>query len=223
MVTLNLTATTAEQTKIKNYLEINASEVLADKINNGVKIEKDGVTLLNKKSLEGFMSYAFSEAQKLVEKGAKAACIEGDVVFGWAIHFWEEDSIEGTLYHDDGTEYKPKPIVKPKPATVSTYTPPSPRLKQEITFFDIMDEAANEMIEAEQEEADEDWQDGDAEPDEGVEIMPVNQTEPQGLIRVSESEYVDEDGIVYDANEITTNSIPKVLKDIFGNEVVYEA
>ena len=94
MISLNLTASGAEQNLIKDYLEQNASETLADKINNGVLIEKDGKKLLNVKTLTGFMAYAADEARKLAEKGAKCACIEDTVVFGWAIHYFEEESIE---------------------------------------------------------------------------------------------------------------------------------
>lgn len=114
MISLNLTASGTEQTLIKDYLEQNASEVLAEKINNGVWIEKDGIKLLNKKSLDGFMAYAEAEARALAEKGARCACVEDKVVFGWAIHYFEEDSIEGVLYLEDGTEYKPTPKSTPK-------------------------------------------------------------------------------------------------------------
>ena len=55
------------------------------------------------------MKYACEEARKLAEKGANCACVEDSVVFGWAIHYFEEDSIEGTLYTIDGEEYKPAP------------------------------------------------------------------------------------------------------------------
>ena len=58
MIKLNLVASCEEHELIKKYLEENASEILADKINNGVKIVKDGVTLINKKTLEGFMNFA---------------------------------------------------------------------------------------------------------------------------------------------------------------------
>ena len=113
MTNLNLEAKNSAEQRIKDYLEQNASEVLTDKINNGVLIEKDGKTLRNKKTLGGFMSYATEEARKMVESGARSACIESSVVFGWAIHYFEEDSIEGTLYNEDGTEYaKPKPAPK---------------------------------------------------------------------------------------------------------------
>ena len=67
------------------------------------------------------MKYATDEARKQAEKGASSACIEDSVVFGWAVHYFEEDSIEGTLYNEDGTEYK-KPI--PKKAKKTTKTTP---------------------------------------------------------------------------------------------------
>ena len=121
MKELNLVANTPPQQRIKEYLEQNASDILADKINNGVKVEKYGKTLISKKTLDGFMKYATEEARKLAEKGANYACIEDSVVFGWAIHYFEEDSIEETLYNEDGTEYS-----KPKPAPKKTKETPKP-------------------------------------------------------------------------------------------------
>ncbi len=114
MEVLNLKATTPEQERVKEYLQQNVSDILAEKINNGVRIEKDGKTLINKKDLDGFMKYAYEEARKLA-KGANCACVSDDIVFGWAVHYFEEDSIEGTLYNEDGTVYsKPAPAPKPK-------------------------------------------------------------------------------------------------------------
>ena len=69
---LNLQAKTKEQQRIKAYLEENASEILAEKINNGVRIQKDGKMLLNKKTLDGFMKFACDKAKKQAEKGAPA-------------------------------------------------------------------------------------------------------------------------------------------------------
>lgn len=125
MERLNLTANTPEQQRVKEYLEQNASDVLADKINNGVKTEKDGKTLINKKDLGGFMKYAYEKARKL-EKGANFACISADIVFGWANHYFEEDSIEGTLYTEDGEVYK-----KPSYAKSATNTVPKEKPKKE--------------------------------------------------------------------------------------------
>ena len=49
MPVLNLKANTPTQQLVKDYLEKSASATLADKINHGVKIQKDGKTVLNKK------------------------------------------------------------------------------------------------------------------------------------------------------------------------------
>ena len=143
MPKLNLEAKNETQKIIKDYLEKNVSDILADKINNGVRIQKDGKTLINRKTLAGCLDFALKEAQKLTEKGARAACIQDSVVFGWAIHFFEEDSIEGTLYNEDGTEYKPpKPVTPSKPVTI--YTTPKPQPKPQMSLFELMDNNANE-------------------------------------------------------------------------------
>ena len=81
MITLNLTAKGTEQELIKKYLEENASETLADKINNGILIEKDDKTLINKKTLDGFMKYATDEAKKLAEKGALQVLVSEATLF----------------------------------------------------------------------------------------------------------------------------------------------
>ena len=139
MIKLNLTPQNKQEELILTYLQNNASETLADKINNGTPFEKDGNPLLNKKTLSGFMKYACDEARKLAEKGANSACVDDVTVYGWAIHFFEEDSIEGTLYTIDGEEYKPAPkkVATTKPATVKPQ-PPKPQNLQ-FSIFDKID------------------------------------------------------------------------------------
>lgn len=154
---LNLQATTKEEQKVKAYLEANASEVLAEKINSGVRIQKDGKTLINKKTLAGFMRYACGEAKKQAEKGASSACIDDDTVYGCSVHYFEEDSIEGTLYNEDGTEYKaPMPKVTAKAPAVK-YTPPKP--KPQMSMFDLLDAKPEEPVaeEPDDEPTDEDY------------------------------------------------------------------
>ena len=142
---LNLEAKTKEQQRIKAYLEENASDILAGKINNGVLIKKDGKILLNRKTLDGFMSFATEEARTQAEKGARYAMVEDDVVFGWAVHYFEEDSIEGTLYNDDSSEYKePSKATKSKPVSA-----PSKPKQAQISLFD---EPEKTDIESPQEE-----------------------------------------------------------------------
>lgn len=128
MKQLNLIAKNTTEQRIKEYLQQNASDLLAEKINNGVQIVKDGKTLISKKTLDGFMSYATEEARKIAEKGSRCACIEDRVVFGWAIHYFQEDSIIGTLYNEDGTECKttPKQKTTPKTPTKTAEKPTTP-------------------------------------------------------------------------------------------------
>ena len=154
---LNLQATTKEEQKVKAYLEANASEVLAEKINGGVRIQKDGKMLLNKKTLTGFLKYACAEAKKQAEKGASSACIDDDTVYGWAVHYFEEDSIEGTLYNEGGTEYK-APMPKTKPAPTKP-TPPMPKPKPQLSIFDMV--SANKPADEENEEPDDEPTDED--------------------------------------------------------------
>lgn len=164
MVKLNLTASNKQEELILAYLQENASETLADKINNGTPFEKDGKPLINKKTLSGFMKYACDEAKKLAEKGASSACVDDATVYGLAIHYFEEESIEGTLYTIDGEEYKPV-VVKPKTTQKSTYTPISTAKTKpqnlQFSIFDRLDETdvkdtANDTLTAESDTNDDD-------------------------------------------------------------------
>lgn len=137
MIELNLITNNEAEKLIKEYLQNNVSETLAEKINNGVAITKDNKTLINKKDLKGFMNYANQEAKKLAEKGANYACIEHTTVFGWAIHYFEEDSIEGTLYNEDGTEYKAV-IKTSKPSPAPKVVKPKQEENKQATLFDLM-------------------------------------------------------------------------------------
>lgn len=145
MAQLKLTANTPSEQRILEYLQNNASETLAEKINNGTPFEKDGKPLTNKKSLSGFMKYACDEARKLAAKGETAACVEDSVVYGWAIHYFEEDSIEGTLYTLDGSEYIPEKksahvsgqTAKTSVASATTPAVSTPQNKQE-SLFDML-------------------------------------------------------------------------------------
>ncbi len=132
MKKLNLSANTPTEQKILDYLRQNASETLIDKINNGTPFEKDGKSLVNKKTLSGFMKYAAEEARKTSEKDAACACIDDSVVYGWAIHYFEENSIEGTLFNPDGTEYIPAV----KKSVVASVTP-NPKNNQP-SLFDML-------------------------------------------------------------------------------------
>lgn len=142
MIALNLKAESAELQAIKEYLQENVNAFLADKINNGVYIQKDGKRLLNKKDLASFMKYACEEARKMSAKGATSACVKDDIVFGWAMHYFEENDIIGTLYNEDGSVYKPTPKKSsstvqrvPAPIVPTKIEAPKPR---QFNLFDMM-------------------------------------------------------------------------------------
>lgn len=173
---LNLQANGTAQEHVKAYLEANASPMLAEKINNGVRVQKDGKTLLNQKTLDGFMKFACEEAKKQSKKGAQSACIEDTVVYGWAIHYFEESEITETLYNEDGTPYKKQssPTVK---APTAKYEPPKSNPKPQISLFDFLGSSSdvpiqedipkNEPTEENYREADEDDSILNADPETG--------------------------------------------------------
>ena len=149
MKMLNLKTTNRQEEIIKQYLENNATDNLADKINNGVKVKKDGKELINRKTLEGFFKYATEEAQKLVAKGSRSAMVEENTVYGWAMHYFEEDKIIGTLYNEDGTEYKPvTTTTKPTTTTpTTTYVPPVKKPEPQMSLFDFLTPKAEDKNE----------------------------------------------------------------------------
>ena len=130
---INLEAKDESQKRILEYLENNASDILANKINNGVQVEKDGKQLLSKKDLDSFFNYANTEARKLAENKSYA-CIDDKTVYGWAIHYFEEDEIQGKLFNLDGTEFEPpKPIKKETQKVEVKEKPKQPSLFDFIT------------------------------------------------------------------------------------------
>lgn len=149
MTTLNLTANSADQKILLAHLTPLISEVLEEKINNGVKIIKDGKELLSRKTLDTFMEYLIDEIDKMKiakkYKRANVAGMEGTDIIKHAIHYFEEDSIEGKLFNADGTEYvKPKPAKKYSAVNVVPVasTPPAPKPKPQLSIFDLVSETA---------------------------------------------------------------------------------
>ena len=171
MRTLNLHAEGPEQERLKAYLEENASDALAEKINNGTPYEKDGKQLINKKDLPDFMVYATAQAKEMAKEkkktGAVAVCIDGEIIIGWLMHYFEEDDIEGVLYNLDGTPYKPAPTPVTKPTTKPTATiPTQPKPKSpQTSMFDMFDLSTDKKDEAEPEQEEPDTEDDTEEPD----------------------------------------------------------
>lgn len=175
---LNLTAQNKQEELVLKYLQDNASETLADKINNGTPFEKDGKPLLNKKTLAGFMKYACDEARKLAEKGANSTFIDDQTVYGWAIHYFEEESIEGTLYTIDGAEYKPT-VKRVESNMVKAKLEHKKQENVQFSFFDNLTE--QEVKEHETENSSVDTEENEViEQNENDEQTPVASNTPNG-------------------------------------------
>lgn len=128
-MTLNLTAKGDNEKIILQYLENNVSDVLAEKINSGTK------------TLADCWKFITECARKQAKDGC--ACIRDDVVFGWAIHFFEEDSIKPEppkkeyinqkMPNGDTVRVEAKKKEKPEPVEEK-----SELEKAQITLFDLM-------------------------------------------------------------------------------------
>ena len=98
------------------------------------------------------MNYARDEAKKLADTGKNYACVEDSTVYGWAIHYFEESSIEGTLYNKDGTLYKPPAKEKPKTETKAIQkTEPSKPQNSQGSFFEMFNNTPVNEIKEEKE------------------------------------------------------------------------
>ncbi len=85
MAKLNLKANGSNEKIVLDYLTNSASDNLVERINSGAK------------TLSQCWNYIMSEAKKQAVNGC--ACIEDSTVFGWAVHFFEEDEIEGAKFN----------------------------------------------------------------------------------------------------------------------------
>ena len=192
MSKLNLATKNEEQERIKAYLEENASETLITKINNGIEIVKDNKLVVNKKDLDGFMNFAYEEASKLNTNKNRVLAISKDTVFGWAIHYFEEGSIEGTLYNLDGTEYKSIVKKEEKPKVEIKKEPEKPKNTQG-SFFDFTDieEQKQEPFKPIQEEIIE-YEDPDELFDNTTEKVPVKRINENTIIDLKTGEVIIE-------------------------------
>ena len=128
---INLKAKGENQKLVLAYLEENASDVLVEKINSG------------KKTMDDCWNFIMKCAEKELNK--KNGAIRDDVVFGWAVHFFEEDSIK------EGEKIKaPAETVKATPTGMKKVQPEPKKEKKEpkkeeavqlegqITLFDFI-------------------------------------------------------------------------------------
>lgn len=122
---LNLTASNRNEELVLEHLKNTVTEFLAEKINNG------------KKTLSGCWNFIVGEAKKKAVQGC--AAIEDKEVFGWAVHYFEEDSIEeckSAPAVKTATTAKPKAEKKPIPV-VETKAPAKKQTQEQMSIFDM--------------------------------------------------------------------------------------
>ena len=120
-----LKANSKETEIILDYLEENASDVLAQKIHDG------------NKTMDDCWKFIY-ECAKKAAAGKNCYGCEGQEVFGWAIHFFEEDSIKANDI------VKNKPVKTEKPKEVKKAAEPKKQLEEkkedlpgQMTIFDF--------------------------------------------------------------------------------------
>lgn len=121
---LDLTAKTPNEKIILDYLKNNISDVLAEKINAG------------KKTLQGCWNFIVGEAKKKAISGC--ACIEDKEVFGWAVHYFQEDSIAECKSAPAAKAVTTKAEKKPEKVEKVEAKPKSKKADDgQISFFDM--------------------------------------------------------------------------------------
>ena len=110
MAKVNLKAGTDKEKLLLEYLTKNASDDLVNRINNGTK------------TLAQCWNFIVNEARKQAK--GNCACVEDSTVYGWAMHFFEEDGINGEDFNKarqgvavkeaEASETKPEPKPKKK-------------------------------------------------------------------------------------------------------------
>lgn len=103
---IRLEAKNATEKKVLEYLQNNASEALAGKINGG------------KRTLADAVKYAAGEALKQAGGGG-CAFVDDDTVYGWIVHFFEENGTEETK----GTKVEKKEKKEAKPEAAAEDEP----------------------------------------------------------------------------------------------------
>lgn len=141
---LNLTASNRNEELVLEHLKNTVTDILAEKINTG------------KKTLAGCWNFIVGEAKKKAEMSSSMSpsgsvshsgcvAIEAQEVFGWAVHYFEEDSIEeckSAPAVKTTTTAKPKAEKKPIPVTDAKAEPPkAPKSKKvdeaQLSMFDL--------------------------------------------------------------------------------------
>lgn len=133
MQQMNLKANNKNEELILEFLKNNASDELTEKINNG------------EKTLAQCWEFITKEAKTYLN--GKSGGIEDSVVFGWAIHFFEEDDIKPTKAkpkakeveeEDDDENFEEEVKVESKPKKEKAPKVESNKGYEQTSLFDFL-------------------------------------------------------------------------------------
>lgn len=119
---LKLEAKDATEKRVLEYLQANASEALAEKINAGSK------------TLKGALGYAKDEARKLAQ-GDGFVCVEDETVFGWIVHYFEESEITEKASKEKPAVVLPSGVKMSKPEPKKAAKPQMVEAKDQKSLF----------------------------------------------------------------------------------------
>lgn len=129
-----LKANSNETEIILDYLEENASDVLVEKIRK------------SNKTMDSCWKFIFECARKAAKGKGSYGCA-GQEVFGWAVHFFEEDSIKAEDIVKDvpvKSEMPKKEVKKVEKPGKKKEIPKEELLPGQMTIFDLMGGGVNE-------------------------------------------------------------------------------
>jgi len=108
---------------ILKHIEENASDTLVEKINSGIK------------TMDQCMSFIKTEARKKAVSGV--AMVEDMEVYGWAMHFFEEDSIKATA-EPKRPDTVQRAIAEPKKEENKAQVQKDGQLAGQMNIFDML-------------------------------------------------------------------------------------
>ena len=133
-------------------------------------------------------------------------------MYGWAVHYFEEDSIEGTLYNEDGSEYKPAPKITDKPVVKPVQQKNS---SAQISMFDFEEKEEQENKNEQEDQGAEAEIEDEPPTQEEINEMLAELAEDEKLSRPQEIIDVETGEIISEPQDEIISKLRNILGDCF--------
>lgn len=84
------------------------------------------------KSIKECCKYIYSQAKKMLTKGGNAVGVDDDTVYGWAVHYYDEDDIKVDKVQESVSVVTTTPTPAPSAKVESKPKPAKKKTKQEL-------------------------------------------------------------------------------------------